>query len=707
MATQEIRIKPKELTDEIVLAVECRNGEEKWDSVGYIKPMIVSSGQNTLKLDIFTPKVRWKEIQKNGRNFILTGKDGIAKIKTGVYYHSHDIIRIETRVSFSKSVRLELAKDVLTLENFNVENYWLPHQTPLKEMVIGDLAFRAPAVIMQDERKTLAIIPNLKALKNNRKVPVALTFSEEEKQLSYGCIPYRLHKNTYFMHFDTDTTVPRSTITYSYYIYYKKECRRNEGYRNVARRLWQLNYPSHQYKDIFSQRNTFEKYADYAADFLVKNSKNTLPIHLELQAAFALALTAKRTGEKFPKKVDETINLALSSPQKNGLFKVIYNNGKWETGSAIENISEEFNNVCVRLADLSKVCYYLCKFYSEIRKEDRILKFVDGYAERLLSLQKDGGHIPGWIDFSNGRARSFANKSGEVSAHVIFLCELLKIKKEQKFISCARRAVNFIIREIFPSKNRENSDVLLNVNSMRKYSKKNFSAVSVKVINDAAKAMLALYKITSRARYLSYGEKFLDELSLYQQIWQPSFFNIPVFGGFAAMNTDIHWNHFVQSDVVDTYLSYYEQTGKSEYFLRGISALRAAFVLMNCDEHKTYLDEVENIEKGYIFPYCFPALHKQKIYLPEINDYARATSAALEAVEQTLKKYGDLYVDVKRRRAFGINGVVVNSVETDLAGITISGKDFISDRRSILVKTDTKETFTVRQKKNNEFEILV
>jgi len=176
------------------------------------------------------------------------------------------------------------------------------------------------------------------------------------------------------------------------------------------------------------------------------------------------------------------------------------------------------------------------------------------------------------------------------------------------------------------------------------------------------------------------------------------------------MSTDIQWLDSVQSLAAKTYFDYYKQTGRGGLFLRGIAALRSSYVLMNCPENEdliSQLDDMKKIDKGYIFPYCFPAAHKQKIALPEFDELNWIAGQTLSVTEEILKEYGDLYVDTKRRRAFGINGLKVKKVESDLAGLAVYGEEFIGKARGISVKTDTGTLFCAKIKEASSFEVQV
>src|SRR4030042_260762 len=57
-----------------------------------------------------------------------------------------------------------------------------------------------------------------------------------------------------------------------------------------------------------------------------------------------------------------------------------------------------------------------------------------------------------------------------------------------------------------------------------------------------AEALLAAYKATGERRYLDWGRRTLDELSMAQPGWQPPFIHGPALGGFGVMNADGGWN---------------------------------------------------------------------------------------------------------------------------------------------------------------------
>ncbi len=190
---------------ELSLKIEGRLLNNKWSELLSITPDIKIFGQDTLNLDIFVPHLAWTKSQKNKNNLILSGEVESAKLTTKVSAHSFDMLRVETVINFLRSARLEMAVERMKIKNFPIEKSWTPYRTPEHEMVIGDFAFRSPAVGLESKNSVLSIIPNLKFLKKNRKFPNALNFDSNQGEISFGCMPYRILHNSFFAHYDSDT----------------------------------------------------------------------------------------------------------------------------------------------------------------------------------------------------------------------------------------------------------------------------------------------------------------------------------------------------------------------------------------------------------------------------------------------------------------------------------------------------------------------
>src|SRR5699024_1163235 len=200
---------------------------------------------------------------------------------------------------------------------------------------------------------------------------------------------------------------------------------------------------------------------------------------------------------------------------------------------------EEFGH----LLDMSWTCYWMMKWYMDIEKDDDLLEYALIYAERLLELQQTNGNIPGWVHMTTGEISPYLIDSPETSMHALFLIFLYKVTKEEKYLIASKKAMNFIIDNVIPNGRWEDFETYWSCSAM--WEGKAYGEVEKRsgLYNQCSfsiywttEALKELYKVTNNKEYLSKGEQTLAELSLYQAIWNPSYINVPVLGGFAVMN---------------------------------------------------------------------------------------------------------------------------------------------------------------------------
>ncbi|HMN30125.1 MAG TPA: hypothetical protein PKE45_18380, partial [Caldilineaceae bacterium] len=137
---------------------------------------------------------------------------------------------------------------------------------------------------------------------------------------------------------------------------------------------------------------------------------------------------------------------------------------------------------------------------------------------------------------------------------VTFLLKLAALTGEEHYRRAALRAMEAVLVEIVPDGRWEDFETYWSCCSFGKetfygrriprnglYKQCNFS------IFWTAEALLACYRLTGAERYLRWGRRTLDELSMTQQSWQPPYIYIPALGGFGVMNFDGEWNDSRQS----------------------------------------------------------------------------------------------------------------------------------------------------------------
>ena len=161
----------------------------------------------------------------------------------------------------------------------------------------------------------------------------------------------------------------------------------------------------------------------------------------------------------------------------------------------------------------------------------------------------------------------------------MFLLHLARATGEARFRKSALRAMDALLVEVVPAGRWEDFETYWSCSG---WGKKEF--LGKRIPRNAlykkntlsmfwtAEALLESYMATKDDHYLRWGRRVLDELSMYQQSWQPPFIFIPALGGFGVMNFDGEWNDSRQSLFCELYMDYYRVTGDSVLFERGVAA---------------------------------------------------------------------------------------------------------------------------------------
>ena len=218
-----------------------------------------------------------------------------------------------------------------------------------------------------------------------------------------------------------------------------------------------------------------------------------------------------------------------------------------------------------------------------------------------------------------------------------------------------------------------------------------------------AEALLAAWRETGTKKYLDWGRRTLDELSMTQQVWQPPFIYVPALGGFGVMNFDGEWNDSRQTLFAELFMDYYKETGDDDLFERGICALKAGFVMMYCPENV----KVKKLwEKVYPFfgpqDYGFTmenyahggAIGSEGGGMGTFTIYDWGNGAASEARNRIYDHYGDVYLDRSRKHCFGID-----SVSAELSGHTMKLKNMNDTSRDIKIVFEDGSSKEVRLEK--------
>jgi hypothetical protein len=362
-------------------------------------------------------------------------------------------------------------------------------------------------------------------------------------------------------------------------------------------------------------------------------------------------------------------NLAILAPRENGAFPAVCY--PTDAGVFWSRGTRGFKHLdWYHTPDCATTGYYMANWFKDHEGDPRLLARCRELAEFMLDIQLPSGAFPTWVQPGGGsmRVSSELKESASTAAPAMFLARLFHIESDPRYLQAAMQACEFMSREVIPQQKWFDYETFFSC------SKKRMGLFDENTGNYAqntmsmywtAELMRQVYLATLDEDYLRAGTEVLEHLCLYQQVWDPPFLSIDAFGGFGSMNTDAEWNDARQALMATLLMDYYAVTGKEEHMERGISALRASFTTMFIEENNALApgnmrravpEETGSVTENYAH---FGYDHA----IPGFLDSDWGAGSACHAAAYAQKHYGDIYVDVERMKAFGINGCRVDSVD--------------------------------------------
>jgi hypothetical protein len=302
-------------------------------------------------------------------------------------------------------------------------------------------------------------------------------------------------------------------------------------------------------------------------------------------------------------------------------------------------------------------------------KNPEILQSVVDYAHFLKNAQLPSGAIPTYY-FSDLRPANQLKEGATTSISGAVLAKVALMNHDPEIKAAAIAAGKFMDERILPKLLFQDFEVFYSC------SKKSYHWIDVwsglPPINNLAiqwtcDQFLALYKLTKDKYWLHRGEYVLSLLSLFQQVWDPPFYEAYLFGGFGVMNTDGEWNDGRQARFIPTYADYYRSTGKVEYLERAISACRAAFALQDIKEN--HLNGINLVEmpmgpgQGYAPENCLHGGPRPIRGGGGYTGYNWASGGALGASAYLERLFGAVMIDGQKRIAIPVDGTLATIKE--------------------------------------------
>jgi hypothetical protein len=555
--------------------------------------------------------------------------------------------------------------------------------------VIPNWSFKSPVVMMQQGAVFAALMPKPDP---RIRVPLAMDLdvtSGPKPLLSYGALESEPHGHSYFRR--SSQVGPRILADFVEYDYSIVASEQPEklGYRRAVRRLWAQNGHPALLASPDEQRNVVRPeltlFADWQKEAWVRYADEvyhefpcgqvqcgTLASNRNLvgdwdkpqpdawfnswfqtlRTAYGWYLYGRQTGDReIQRKAETVLNLILTTPRQHGAFATIYllNDKRWSPDDGWAGFKDDYHAFC-----MSWTAYWMLRWADDLvpHRKEEILAFVKPYGDFLLSKQLASGAIPSWYNANLIPRSEFGTFNAETAGSALLLVDLARETGDAKYREGAERAMEFVTREVMPRERwfdfetfkscaRKNFDFFDRWTAQ--YPQNNLSEIQ------AAKAYLALYKLTKNAKYLEQGTQVLDYLLLAQQVWNNPAFSPKLLGGFTTQNTDAEWSDARQCYGAVLLWDYYRATGTAEYLERAIAAARSTFAVAPWENwaHTGHVDE----------PGAMTGFHW-------------STGSAMTSVEIMYPALGDGFVDLRHNVAAGFNATMIRDLAVN--GTSIS-----------------------------------
>ncbi|HEY3411492.1 MAG TPA: hypothetical protein VGM51_00395 [Armatimonadota bacterium] len=573
---------------------------------------------------------------------------------------------------------------------------WTPNLTPNPDEVIGRHVFRSPAVVVQRGRLAAVLLPQLDGDLGAVPLPPTLGLDVRDPKgarLDFDLQEHNVVRHVFWRHETGKTTRHSGTreFHYSYDILLTANAEPRRAYR-MATRWWDRLMTA---DNVRAQSVPWARYAATGID------QYMLPViwrqgvmdgevvggatmnswgyanatwfqcwFNDLRSAYGTYLWGKRLQRPdLVEKARQTRQLLLHSPQKDGLFPVIYD---WDSATWHQFTAGGGPDIC-HVVDCAWAAYWLLMWDQDLETDPASIAFARRFGDYLVANQKPDGNLPAYVTMATMQPTTHLAEGAESAGCGMFLAFLGRVTHEAKYTEAARRVAAYVRRDIIPRNKWFDYETFYSCSGKPETFYDSITDQNPQnnlSIHWAAEMFRQLYLAGHKPADLKEGEALMDYLNLYQQCWSPPWMTFEGYGGYGVQNTDAEWNDARQAQFACTNLDYYALTGKAAYLNRGIAGLRAGFAT-------TYMPE-----NALISPLAYtkkPTGHADENYgHGGVNGPAGPTSwdwgtgSALASVAYARQKYGDVWVDWNTKQAFGIDGVSARLSE-DFPQITQPG----------------------------------
>jgi hypothetical protein len=583
---------------------------------------------------------------------------------------------------------------------------WVPHLCPEPDDVAADHAFRSPVGAIEDRRARVILLPDIQLLAAERALPAAFVANLRltPPRVSYGLCASRPRPHVFFQRDRSGGTMRAVRFGLRVIAESAGEAALESS---CARRVWRF-VGAEQAERAAPQALPFAEHArrgyDAVADEwvdtevngtsaggpLLFNDSGTATFfqawYNALRSAIGLALLGRRlASEEYLRRARQIVALADALPEGE-LWPTFYDHERrrwWGVGEDFVFAWVTRDPELLRfyhLADVCETAHWMLAWHHLVEPHAGFAHRVRRLARFLAAVQAEDGAIPSYFAVDGLLPRPQLQRVAQCAVAGPVL-----VYGQQR--AAAARLADFLCRAVVPTREYFDYETFLSCS----YKAPGFADPHTGIPPQSTLAMLwtarclldctrnAVGTEEQRQRWLEGARRAVDQLCLYQQMWEPPFLSYRGFGGFGVMNSDGEWSDARQSLCALVLCDASRAFGEPEYFRRGVAALRAGFALQAVPENRAICPTVfdgacPNWPRGSDWEFRWERPAAEMARMPagkSIENYGHggydspgtrssfdwgegsAAACALMATEQ----YGDVCIDRRTRQVYGIDGV--------------------------------------------------
>jgi hypothetical protein len=518
----------------------------------------------------------------------------------------------------------------------NPEHIWVPHLTPEEGDVIGDAVFRSPAILIADDAIALAFIPDVDDVRDAVGWRAWLDYDHQASTLTLAAGSYQEHGHVFYERQPLPSRqgdAPLGPLRLHVLASQSGDDPR-DPYGMAARFVWErwgrpgldraarpsiTRMTRHIVRWAFSSDgwgDSVWQHVDLetaegrtvscgAPAFIVDVTRHPSvppserqwrePRSIWNQAWFStqrsangLLRYARQIGSAdLEARARMMTEIALAAPQHDGLFPAVLlasdqEPPAWRWTNSDRRPDSVSDGAC-HIVDAAFTCRMLLDWFA-LTGDERAQTYVQRFADRLVRLQRPSGAFPGWVE-PDGAVPPELAEGPESAVAVTLLLELGAFKpaalRALPFLEAVAREGRWEDFETYYSCARWGSSDQLG----RRVARNGVYKQNTLAIAWCADAFLQAWRQTNERHLLDLARRCIDELSLYQAVWDPPWLPAPAHGGFGVMNGDCEWNDARQSLFAPLFLDLGREIGDRALVERGVSAVLASFSMLYCPEN--------------------------------------------------------------------------------------------------------------------------